>query len=788
MQNLLSFFEDAPESFWIIDQNHRLVYGNKSFFISYEQIYGSSINYGDDILHVIPEISDHYLFWKNSYEKAFQFKQYSIELAKGDPFYKVRTKFDFRLIESLSKYICVRAISYDISAGEFNYSSASADNSEFTLNIDEDGNILRISPAVKNILGYIGDWMEGKTVVELLHPEEKDLLQNFFRSNESMEATWCRIRDYTGKYFWCNIQMAAFGKMQVDRKYVITINEIRIQKTPADTFVPDANILQIISEAQSQYINTSKVKTAFDICLSYFQNEGIAPFSFIARLDWEGTHPILKKISSSGNWGFVKEDSVKNLLDILAERCYEIQKGINNNVQQEISNVFIIQFEGINFMMYLLLQKDEIIGVLVTSNMILASKTIPQVNPKITYFRPLFVSILQSGRFIMSANIALRKLAVSKDELQSLVASLDDIILEVNTNLAIVNVWCNNDSILSTPKELMIGKRITDIKGEELGKKFEVAIQIVLEIESSHSIEYMDSYGGKIEWFSAKMNLVKMFNGEKRVSILIQDITQRKEAEIIIEETLKKEKDLNEMKSKMITSVSHEFRTPLATIVSSTELLEMHIKKDYGQISPRAGELLENIYEESERISDMLRNFLVMGRFEENQMPFKPKETDVVALVQRIIKTRFNSKYGEDKIKLKIKNEPKDVYIDPSLMWHIFSNLVSNAIKYSPEKSHVTVELEFLDNEFVLCVKDRGIGIPPEDLKNIFQTFYRAGNSDEHSGYGLGLSIVDRFVKMHDGRIEVTSKEGKGSTFKIHFDYNILNKIQYYEKDEAIVD
>lgn len=783
MENLLSFFEDAQEAFWIIDQNYRLVYGNKSFYISIEQIYGQSITKGDEILNLMPKNTEHYLFWKNSYEKAFQFKQYSTEIAKGDDYLKLRTKFDFRLIESLSKFVCVRAILLNTSTGEFNYNSAAINNSEFTLNIDEDGNILRISPAAKNILGYISDWMEGKTVIELLHPDERDLLRNFFRSNENMEATWCRIRDFNGKYFWCNIQMAAFGKMKVDRKYVITLNEIRIQKTPADTYVPEANVLQIISEAQSIFIKTGKVNAAFNTCLTYFQNESIAPFSFIATLDWEGTQPSLKTISSSGNWVFAKENSMKNLLKILEEKCSAIQNGINKNKPQEINNAFVIHFEHIYFLLYLLLQKSEIMGVLVTSNMALSSKIAPQVCPAITYFRPLFVSILESNRFLKSANLALRKLAVSKDELQSLVTSLHDIILEVNAKMIIVNVWCNDESTLSIPKELMIGKNISEVKGIHLGTKFETAIEKIFETEKPQLINYMDPLGGKKEWFSAKMNLVKMFNGEKRVSILIQDITQQKEAEFIIAETLLKEKELNEMKTKMITSVSHEFRTPLATIVSSTELIELNIKKEYHDIEEKTVELFANIYEEAERISDMLRNFLVMGRFEENQLPFKPKITNVIALLQRIIKTRFVSKYGEEKIKFIIKNQPQDANIDPSLMWHIFSNLVSNAIKYSPEEMQVIVELNFLKTEFILIVKDFGIGIPEKDLQNIFKSFYRADNSDNHSGYGLGLSIVDRFVKMHDGNIEVTSKVGEGSIFKIHFNYNIYT----YEKNKNFI-
>ena len=121
----------------------------------------------------------------------------------------------------------------------------------------------------------------------------------------------------------------------------------------------------------------------------------------------------------------------------------------------------------------------------------------------------------------------------------------------------------------------------------------------------------------------------------------------------------------------------------------------------------------------------------------------------------------------------KIKNEPGAVNIDPSLFWHILRNLVANAIKYSPPQSTVIVELQFLEEEFILEVRDKGIGIPETDLINIFKTFYRAGNSDEHSGYGLGLAIVERFVSMHHGLIEVKSTVGSGSTFIIHFKYNL---------------
>ena len=228
MENLLSFFEDTPEAFWVIDQSYHLVYGNKAYFISIENYNGKIVHIGDNVMEIEPEGSEYYSFWKSNYERAFQFKQYTAETGKKEGKNKARIKYDFRLLEYLTKFICVRAVTFSDEIGEFKYSTLSNDNQEFTISIDEDGNILRISPAVKNILGYLTDYMDKKSVIDFFHPEERDLLNHFFRTNESMEGTWCRIRDVNGKYFWCNIQMAAFGKMHVDRKYVITINLIKI--------------------------------------------------------------------------------------------------------------------------------------------------------------------------------------------------------------------------------------------------------------------------------------------------------------------------------------------------------------------------------------------------------------------------------------------------------------------------------------------------------------------------------------------------------------------------------
>jgi len=358
------------------------------------------------------------------------------------------------------------------------------------------------------------------------------------------------------------------------------------------------------------------------------------------------------------------------------------------------------------------------------------------------------------------------------DELESLIALLDDVILVVNNRFEIVRVWCNDPAKLPFSQELMIGKTIRQVKGEELGKQFEDHLTKLFNEGVLDTFEYSEKNGDLINWYIVRIGLIKS-EEDPKISILIHDITMRVRSTLAMKEAFVKEKELNLIKSKMITNVSHEFRTPLATIVSSTELLEMQLKKRYHDIDQKLIDLFSNIYEEVDRLSDMMRNFLVLGKIEQNQTPFRPKLVDVLAQTKRIIRTRFVVKYGEDKVVIKVINEPRTVEIDDSLYWHILSNLVSNAIKYSPIDKQVIVELQFLENEFVLVVEDNGIGIPENDIPHIFQSFYRADNSTNQVGDGLGLSIVEKFVKMHNAGIEVKSTLGVGSKFIVHFRYNI---------------
>ncbi|KAI9433775.1 hypothetical protein F5148DRAFT_1307831 [Russula earlei] len=775
MENLLSFFEEASEPFWIIDQNYALIYGNKSFFIAAEETYGRKIHKFDNIFNLSDIGSEAYVFWKNCYDKAFLYETFSADRVSSRRKTKTIVHYDFRVIHSFVKFLCIRGIIEEQTEEIVTSAAVIAQSNELLVIVDEDGEVIHIPPSLKHVLGYFTEWPAHTSIMDFLHPEEKELLCSFVKSDDTVKSTWCRVRDVNGKYFWCNVQVAVVITEHQVKHFNILVNEIRQQKATVDYLVPDVNLLKVIAQAQWVYISTGSVKQAFEVCLHYFKTEGISPFSFVASLNWKGTQPFLQVVASEGTWPQAEEYSIDNLLTYLSSYCLEIQQAINTNESQPVNNGYYILFDQTDFMLYLLIQNSELVGVLATTHFSYTGRNTaaPQVIPLVAYFRPLFVSILQSNKFSINAQDALNKLVQNKDELQSLVASLDDMILEVNTEYMVVNLWSKDETLLPSPHDLIKGKKIKDIWQGELGIELEEIIASVLESGVTRSLEFRFPVNDELVWLEAKVNLVRIYSGEKRVTILVHDITPKKHAEAAIAEALNKEKELNEMKSRMITSISHEFRTPLATIISCTELVEMYVKKHYSDVNDRTQEMFDTVYDEVERLSEMMKSFLVMGRLEENQTPFRPKLVDVEKTIKRIIRTNFHLQYGDEKIKITVINNSRPAEIDPILFWHIISNIISNAVKYSPQEQPVEVQVRFEEDYFTISVTDRGIGIPENELPNIFQSFYRASNSDEHSGYGLGLAIVERFVNMHQATITVRSTLGKGCTFILAFNYTV---------------
>ena len=244
----------------------------------------------------------------------------------------------------------------------------------------------------------------------------------------------------------------------------------------------------------------------------------------------------------------------------------------------------------------------------------------------------------------------------------------------------------------------------------------------------------------------------------------IADITKRKQAEAEVLQTLEREKELSELKSRFVSMTSHEFRTPLAGIMSSIELLS-----DYGERLDAAerAELAEVIKSSVRRMTQMLDQVLLIGRADAGRLEFRPQPLELKTLVSQLVDEVRSLEQRQSAIEIDWRVQGERRLLDERLVRHILSNLLTNAVKYSPEGGTVQLGVTSSPQQVVFTVTDRGIGIPPEDRPLLFQSFHRGRNVGGISGTGLGLAIVKKAVDLHGGTIQVESNLGKGSRFRV---------------------
>jgi signal transduction histidine kinase len=220
-----------------------------------------------------------------------------------------------------------------------------------------------------------------------------------------------------------------------------------------------------------------------------------------------------------------------------------------------------------------------------------------------------------------------------------------------------------------------------------------------------------------------------------------------------LRQALAQEQELSNLKTNFISMVSHEFRTPLNVIVTSSDILSRY----FDRLPPEErAEHLGSIHKSIQRMAGMMDDVLLLGRFDAGQQNLQPAELHLTAWCRRF------------PIELTLGNFEPIVRADENILRHILANLVSNAVKYSPAGAPVDLRVEQQGRDAVFTVTDHGIGIPMADRQRLFESFQRGGNVGQISGTGLGLVVVKRGVDLHGGTVAFTSEEGTGTTFTVH--------------------
>lgn len=248
---------------------------------------------------------------------------------------------------------------------------------------------------------------------------------------------------------------------------------------------------------------------------------------------------------------------------------------------------------------------------------------------------------------------------------------------------------------------------------------------------------------------------------EKRVDERTAELAAAKDD---LSKSLLQERDLNELKTRFISLVSHEFRTPLGITMSAVELLRHHgarLQED------KKVELLEDIHSSTLRMSGLMEQVLILGRVEAGKTAYNPVPVDLEELCGKLVDEGLSATNRRCAVTFQAEGDFAGAEADESLMRHIFSNLISNAVKYSPEGAPVEFGLRRENGHAVFTVRDAGIGIPEADRSRLFEAFHRASNVGEVPGTGLGLLLVKRCVDLHEGSIGFESAVGKGTTFTV---------------------
>ena len=255
-------------------------------------------------------------------------------------------------------------------------------------------------------------------------------------------------------------------------------------------------------------------------------------------------------------------------------------------------------------------------------------------------------------------------------------------------------------------------------------------------------------------------------NKMKWTLFVYNDITEQKHAEINIRNALLKEQELNELKSRFISMASHEFRTPLSAIHSSAILIG---KQNAPGKEEKREKYVKQIQSNVRNLVVILNDFLSLSKLEEGKVLAKPWHFELVQFLNKLIEEIEPNRKRGQKIMLNSNQPIIKVYLDSKLVQHILINLLSNAIKYSEEDTDILVKLKGGKKTIAVEVTDQGMGIPLEEQGNLFQRFFRAENSANIQGTGLGLHIVKQYTELMGGTVSFKSKVGKGTTFTVKF-------------------
>lgn len=253
---------------------------------------------------------------------------------------------------------------------------------------------------------------------------------------------------------------------------------------------------------------------------------------------------------------------------------------------------------------------------------------------------------------------------------------------------------------------------------------------------------------------------------KERTAVLQKLVNELEQAKEDVSMSLEKEKELNHLKTRFVSMASHEFRTPLSSVQLSASLIEKYVQKpDPESVIKHTGKIKNSVGQ----LTGILNDFLSLEKLEAGKTEAEFQQFDIVKFSEDLIEEMQMIAKQNQNIVYQHTGTESTVNLDPALLKNSVINLISNAIKYSGENTFIEFNTELSKTGLIITVKDNGIGIPEEEQKNLFEPFFRAHNTGNIPGTGLGLNIVKRYVGLMGGEVVCKSAEDQGTTVTLLF-------------------
>lgn len=369
------------------------------------------------------------------------------------------------------------------------------------------------------------------------------------------------------------------------------------------------------------------------------------------------------------------------------------------------------------------------------------------------------------------AHLLLSSLEASKTYIDSIINSMADALIVTTASGLIKTINPSTEKLFGYSQEELIGQPISTLIRD---KRFiqninshstSVSGEIFKDLETGCQTKSGEEISIAFSCSVIQTNIEDLNN----FVYIGRDMTERKRTELEMMKALERERELRELKSSFISMASHEFRTPMTSILSSTELLEIYANQ---WADDRKSKHFTRIKASIERMTELLNDVLLFSKIESRTLKFNPNPLDLREFCENLTEEIQTGIGIDHQIKLRYSDSSLSAYMDEKLLLQILSNLLANAVKYSPQETTVQLRCFYQETEVTFEIQDEGIGIPIEDQARLFESFHRAKNVGNIPGTGLGLSIVKNSVELHGGTITFISQVGLGTTFRVTLPLN----------------